>query len=282
MEEYNKKDLIKFANELAKRKERYYKKLQHEKRPPHMLPVKTASTVNYGGDMQRSPHEHALLQQIQMVDQRIANSKMQLQRYDSLAKEAKARVDGGLITNNTAKDLAYNIQQREGNVLLPGNVGQINEVIWPFFYTSRDQNRQVPLLPPGSSVLSSFTVTQEAAFVIMSYQKAVFIVDPQTGDVSYIDPGQPDAGAKSNGLNVTFRDAQSSRVFNDEPTDINQLGFWKKPSVLQAPMLLLPNSTFEVEYSNDDTNNTYQVLMTFQGYRVRIDQARELLSTIVG
>lgn len=279
---YSKKDLIKFDNELIRRKEEYYQKLRSEKQAPQFLPVKTASTVNYGGEMKLNPHEHALMKQIKMLDQRIHNTKLTYQKYDRLAKEAKARNDGNLITNDSAADLAYNIQQREGNVLLPGNVGQLNEVIWPFYYTARDQDRDIPTLAPGTSVLSSYTVTQEAAFVIMSYQKAVFLVDPQTGDVSYIDPGQPDAAAKSNGLSVSFRDAQSSRVFNDEPTDINQLGFWKKPTVLQAPMLLLPNSTFEVDYSNDDDNNTYRVMMTYQGYRIRIDHAKDLLSTIVG
>jgi hypothetical protein len=54
------------------------------------------------------------------------------------------------------------------------------------------------------------------------------------------------------------------------------------PSVLPTPILFLPNSTIEVTYQNDNATDTFVPFITLFGYRVRIEDAQNILSTVVG
>jgi hypothetical protein len=46
--------------------------------------------------------------------------------------------------------------------------------------------------------------------------------------------------------------------------------------------MFLPNSTVEAIFSNKDAARTYVPFVTFFGYRVRIEDAQNILSTITG
>lgn len=160
----------------------------------------------------------------------------------------------------------------------PLNVGDLNRTIWPFFFTFKTGE-----LAPDRTLQTSFTVTQEAAFIWLSYTKAVFLKDPATGAMNFIDPQEPTkALGEANGLEIVFRDAQSTRVFNAKPMALDHVGWSRNPSVLSTPTMFLPNSTVEAIFSNKDASRTYVPFVTFFGYRVRIEDAQSILSTITG
>jgi hypothetical protein len=160
----------------------------------------------------------------------------------------------------------------------PLNVGDLNRTIWPFFFTFKTGE-----LAPDRTLQTSFTVTQEAAFIWLSYTKSVFLKDPLTSAMTYLDPAENSkASGEANGLEFVFRDAQSTRVFNAKPTSIDHVGWSRNPSVLSTPTMFLPNSTVEAIFSNKDVSRTYVPFVTFFGYRVRIEDAQSILSTITG
>ena len=160
----------------------------------------------------------------------------------------------------------------------PLNVGDLNRTIWPFFFTFRTGE-----LAPDRTLQTSFTVTQEAAFIWLSYTKAVFLKDPVTSAMSYLDPQEASkATGEANGLEIVFRDAQSTRVFNAKPMALDHVGWSRNPTVLSTPTMFLPISTVEAIFSNKDASRTYVPFVTFFGYRVRLEDAQSILSTITG
>jgi len=242
---------------------------------PH---VPTRSTINTGGEdyAVNVNKEQMILKQISAVDNRIKQSESAYATYDQLAKEAQLMIDSGGITNQNPIDLMYNMSRKQGYPMAPGNIGDINQVYWPFWYSTSKVT-----LTPGDAAASEFTVTQEAAFIITGYTKSVFKESNVTpGNFEYIDSDQAGAAGKIARLAFTFRDAVSSRVFHDKPMDINEVGYWRNPTKMSTPMLLLPNAAFEVEWVNNDANNTYVPYLTFYGVRVRVEKAREILGTV--
>lgn len=180
--------------------------------------------------------------------------------------------------NNSATDLYRNIKRGVPSRLMPGNVGDINNIIWPFWFTFT-----APELAPNQTATGSYSVTQEAAFIAMAYTKVVF--KKTTGPTVYtaIDPAQEDpATGEANGLKFQFRDAQSTRVFAKTVVPLDAFGDPRFPSVFQTPIMFLPNSTVECVYSNSDAAATYVPWITMFGYRVRLANAEQILSLIEG
>lgn len=180
---------------------------------------------------------------------------------------------------NSPMGLERRLQNSGLGNMMPGNVGDINKVVWPFFFTMN-----APILSPATTSQASFTVSQEAAFIWMSFSKVVFL---RTGagpnyDYTAIDPNDESANGDANGLKVQFRDSQSSRVFQKNPMPLDAYGSPDFPTVLPTPMMFLPNSTIECLYSNTDAANVYVPWITFFGYRVRIEDAQNILSLVTG
>jgi hypothetical protein len=63
---------------------------------------------------------------------------------------------------------------------------------------------------------------------------------------------------------------------------LDAYGLPEFPTVLNTPLMFLPNSTVEAQYSNTNNTNTYVPWITFFGYRVRIEDAHEILSLVTG
>lgn len=172
--------------------------------------------------------------------------------------------------------------------LVPQNVGGLNTVAWQFqFTTDFDLKTTKPWIDQvaatGNGAISSFTrqtqsfqVTQEAAFLMMGIMR-------HAND--YNDAG--DLGP----LTFEFRDAQSSRFFNNEPTPIQMFGQKGYMQYMAVPMILMPNAKFEITLGcNLDEGVTQQVpadasgvhRCTMMGYRVRVADAEKVLSSIFG
>lgn len=178
-------------------------------------------------------------------------------------------------SNNSASDLHRNIKRNIPSRLMPGNVGDINRVIWPFWFTFT-----APELVPNQTSTGVFSVSQEAAFIAMAFTKVVF---KKVGGVyTAIDPSQEDMSGEANGLKFQLRDAQSTRVFSQTVVPLDCFGDPRFPSVFQTPLMFLPNSTVECVYSNSDPTATYVPWITMFGYRVRLENAEQILSLIEG
>ena len=179
---------------------------------------------------------------------------------------------------NAGQKLRYQMQANVPQKLRPGNLGDLNSVIWPFFFTF-----SAPELEPGRSSISLTTVTQEAAFIWTSYTKAVYL---RSGagpyDYTYIDPSQPGAAGSADGLQFTLQDTSSTRTFHNSPMSLDMVGDPQFPSILPTPMMFLPNSTIQCFYSNQDASNVYVPFITLFGYRVRLDDYYSVLSTVTG
>lgn len=179
---------------------------------------------------------------------------------------------------SSAKNLNSKMQSSLPAAMRPGNVGAINRVIWPFWFTS-----SMVEIGANSSAQGFTTITQEAAFVMMAYTKAVYKRTGAPGSYAYtfVDSLNEEAVGQSDDLSFTIRDSSSSRTFHNKPLQINQVGGGEFPSVLPTPILFLPNSNIETTFQNN-SSDVYVPFITFFGYRVRIDDAQNILSTVTG
>lgn len=226
------------------------------------------------------PMKIYLQKQIGDLNNRISVAQRQLQDANSHYELMKSRFKGGMTSNTGAYTLEQNLMKSHVGALMPGNVGDINRVIWPFWFTTEDVT-----LAPSQAINANFTVTQEAAFVLLSMTRSVYVEQEgqaNAGKFTYIDPEGVGAAGKTNGLTFVIQDSQSSRSFMNTPLDVNHLGYWRKPTIMDAPPLFLPNSNIEVTWQNNSLDNTYRPRLTFFGYRVRIDHAKDILSTVSG
>lgn len=208
------------------------------------------------------------------MNDQMRQKQRNLQMEAALKKRSLQRQ--GLPTQQSASGLKETLDRALPATLRPGNVGSINRVIWPFWFTF-----SAPELAPNSSSQGFVTITQEAAFVMMSYSKAIY--KKTAGPVyTYVDPNDYTSAGSVDGLKFTLKDAQSTRTFHNSPLEIDTVGVPEFPSVLPTPILFLPNSTIEITYQNDNASDTYVPFVTLFGYRVRIEDAQRILSTVVG
>lgn len=158
--------------------------------------------------------------------------------------------------------------------LRPGNVGDINEVAWDMSYPVDFSFGANPTLVPTSGATSSFSVSQEAGFLLLGV--AV--------DLNNIVAG---FGFATNPFQMTIRDNQSSRQLNDSPIPLPAIGSYSKPSLLPVPYLLLPNASVSVVLStwlptgaSITTTWNGKIQVIFKGLRVRVDDQSQILSFV--
>jgi hypothetical protein len=156
--------------------------------------------------------------------------------------------------------------------MMPGNVGHINQVMWPFFHVITIDFGTNPTYGPSTRQAQSFQVTQEACLLLSKITRKSY---------SYNDAGELAP------LQLTMRDRQSSRQLNDRPIPLQMLGKKSFPSILPTPYLIMPNGFFEVEVTSWLTANQVTVgngkhEFIFEGYRIRIEDQDKVLSTIFG
>lgn len=155
--------------------------------------------------------------------------------------------------------------------MVPGNVGGLNRVQWPFYHVFDFDFGDNPTLSyPASQQSASFQVTQEAALLLMALSWSPF------------DNGV--SGLKGP-YNIEIRDRQSSRQFNDAPIPMQMLGRRSQPTILPTPMLIMPNAFLDAVMRvwnttpiNPQGSGKHQVAVF--GYRVRPQDADKVMSLI--
>lgn len=157
--------------------------------------------------------------------------------------------------------------------LMPGNVGDLAKVAWPFWFQVNFDFGPAPTWTPATSQTSSFQVTQEAAFLIMGiYRKSN----------SYSTAGELAP------LLLQIRDRQSSRLFMDKPMPWQTIGKKSRPTIFSTPMLVMPNAFIDVTLTTFATNQATapgesgKQQVSFFGYRVRVEDADQVLSSVFG
>ncbi len=189
----------------------------------------------------------------------------------------------GTVPVNGPQDVLTNLKNCLPDYLVPGNLGDVNRVIWPFWFTNITP--ELPAAEDGAQtqVTASVTITQEAAFIVTSYSKAIFEHTTEEGDeiYSYIDPAQAGQDGLTPGLSMTIEDAQSTRVFMSNPIDFDTIGDSQFPQDLPTPLMFLPNSVIKTQLFNT-SDKAYVAFVTFLGVRCRIEDAQRIMSLITG
>jgi hypothetical protein len=154
--------------------------------------------------------------------------------------------------------------------LVPGNVGPLQAVTWGFFQEVTFDFGANPSIGPTSRAVSSFQVTQEAAFLLLAISR-----NADTTTAGGYGPWQ-----------IDIQDRQSTRQLNDLPIPLQMIGTASIPSVLPTPYLIMPNAIIQVTMSSWLTgapqatvgSGRHQIM--FFGYRVRVEDAGVILSSI--
>lgn len=174
---------------------------------------------------------------------------------------------------NNIKSLKNSLLGNLPSHMVPGNVGGINEVTWPFLFQINLDIGDDPTVIDTSITRGSFQVDQEAAFLMMSISRA----------------HNTNAAGQSATINAPLQveiiDRQSSRRFNNAPMPLQMIGQNSCPSIMPTPMFIQPNAFIDFVVSGipataQQFNGSGSFQLSFYGYRIRTDDAGKVLSTI--
>jgi len=175
-------------------------------------------------------------------------------------------------TNNIA-NLRGSLLQSLPSYMMPGNVGGLNEVTWPFFFQIPLTFGADPTIIDTNVIRNSFQVDQEAAFLLMSIGRS-HDTDAAGFSATSLAP-----------LEVEIIDRQSSRRFADGPVPLQMFGSNSCPSRFPTPMYFAPNSFLDVVVSGIPTtgiaftgSGAFQ--LSFFGLRIRTEDTGKVLSNI--
>lgn len=207
--------------------------------------------------------------------QRLMQIKRQQRRYEQGLKAREIALSTQeQIGSSSVRNLKKELNDTLPSYMVPTNVGGIDSVQWPFLFAVNFDLSTTPGWPAftfSTSQTRFFQVTQESGFLLMSIVK----VSSQTA-----------AGALAP-LQLEIIDRQSSRRFTNNPMPLQTIGDTGLPTVFPTPMLVMPNASIELTLSSQMNNgqnyagaSLHQI--TFFGYRTRIDNAENVLSTIFG
>lgn len=152
-------------------------------------------------------------------------------------------------------------------------IRDVNKVIWPFLFSSGFLETS----PTIQFAEKNITVTQEAGFVILGMIKQVFKKNG-TGDYTWINVRENASQIKD--LYMTLSDPQSGRNFHRDPISVENIGDSLFPTKFLARPLILPNSSINVKVYSQSTSENYFTNISFFGYRVRIEDAQEMLGLV--
>jgi hypothetical protein len=181
-----------------------------------------------------------LRQQVSSLTQFVQAKSNNLSQRESLMKQNYQQ------TMNS-RSLESNLSQTLGPMFAPGNLGDLNKILWPYYFST-----EIPTfsIAPNTTFQTGFSVTQEAAFIWMSYTKAVYLETPDGGGVqwTYLNPNQGSGvGNFAPGLTFSLRDGSSSRQFMNTPMNMGAYGNPRFPTKFPISMMLMPNQVMQIQ-----------------------------------
>lgn len=217
-------------------------------------------------------------------DERIYGVQAEMQRLNNLKRALRDREksldarrayigSGGAVANNNVKTLQGSLQALLPNYMVPGNVGGLNEVTWPFYFSINIDFGANPTFSSNTYAKGSFQIDQEAAFILQSI----------TRTHSTNAAGQ--AATMNAPIQIDLIDRQSSRRFSNDPIPLQMFGTESLASILPTGMYIQPNAFLDVSANGimedgQQFNGSGQFTLTFFGYRIRTEDAGKVLSTI--
>ena len=176
---------------------------------------------------------------------------------------------------NSVKNLRNSLLGNLPNHMMPGNVGGINEVTWPFFFEANVDFGDDPAIADNNFARSFFQVDQEAAFLIMSICR------------SHSTNAAGQSATINAPIQIELIDRQSSRRFSNAPIPLQMIGSDSCPSIFPTPMYMMPNAFLDIVASGIpaaanpvEFNGSGLFQLSFFGYRIRTEDAGKVLSTI--
>lgn len=225
-----------------------------------------------------SNYQYNNMNEVLLRIQRLEDVKRAERKREKMLK-ARGEVMGrmpqlGSGSGSDLKTLEKNLKCYLPNHMVPGNVGPINAVVWPFTYTVDFNFGVDPTISTNLRQTQSFQVSQEAGFMVMAITR---------------DSREVNLAGSLGPWQVKMIDAQSSRQLQDKPMAFQSLGLKGNQTILPTPYFLFPNARFEVEMGGfNDPAASFVALgnavhsISFFGYRVRVEDAQNVLSTIYG
>jgi hypothetical protein len=212
--------------------------------------------------------------QIQAQIQHLTNLKRVLrEREKDLNARARYLDQPRTMPANSVKGLRNALLGNLPSHMVPGNVGGINEVTWPFYFQINMDVGTNPTISSNSLFKGFFQVDQEAALLLMSM------------DISYSTNALGQSATSLAPLQVDLIDRQSSRRFSNEPIPLQMIGHNSNPSIMPTPMYIMPNAFLDVSVSGQSPipmtyTGSGKFQLSFFGYRIRTEDAGKVLSTI--
>jgi len=158
--------------------------------------------------------------------------------------------------------------------LIPGNVGDIKKVTWPFYSKVTFDFGTNPTWTVNTRQVQSFQVTQEAGFLLMAIARKAWD-STGAGDVAP--------------LQITITDRQSSRQFNNAPIPIQNIGKKKRPTILPTSYFFMPNAFVDITMTSFvPTGETMTTVgngkheFSLFGYRIRAEDTASIMAAIYG
>lgn len=214
------------------------------------------------------------IDQIQSSINHLNNVKRALRdREQNLNARAQYLNNPGTFPVSNVKSLRESLLGNLPEHMMPGNVGGINEVTWPFYFQAQLDFGDDPTISQTSIVKSFFQVDQEAAFLLMSVERT----HNQDADGASATQNAP--------IQIDLIDRQSSRRFSSQNIPLQGIGFNSLPSIFPTPFYLQPNAFLDITASGmnitpQDFTGSGLFTLSFFGYRIRTEDAGKVLSTI--
>jgi len=209
--------------------------------------------------------------QTQLAQQQAILQKLRQQEKDLCARERYLQSQSQV---NGLGDLRSNLAQVLPLDLMPGNVGPLNSVAWQQWEPAEVNFGTDPLLSSSSIQQTNFRVDQDGAFLMLGI---LVTGDTMRGGAGLDGPYQ-----------VTIKDQQSTRTFNDAPIPIQQLANSRMfPRKFPTPLLFYPNAyvqfivtTWLQEGDTMATTGSGRLQFNPFGVRVRVEDTKAILGNI--
>ena len=180
---------------------------------------------------------------IQAEIQRLTDIKRSLRNREKSLKARQQYLSGRMsgmgswnqqFAANSVAQLRSSLNDALPQYMVPGNVGGINEVCWPFYFQANIDFGQDPSIASNVIERGFFQVDQEAGFILQSI------------GISHTTDAAGLSATVNAPIQIEFVDRQSSRRFNSAPTPIQMIGYNSNPSILPTPMYVQPNAFIDI------------------------------------
>lgn len=210
-------------------------------------------------------------QDLERKTQEVGNARTNLRSEERSLKAENLKLRSQPLVSDRG-DLRTNLSKIIPKYLMPQNIGHFNEVLWPYWFPFNFDFGIDPTYDENSRETENVQVDQEAGFLLTHITRDH--TDP--GQSGYMSPTQ-----------ITIRDLQSSRQFNDEPVPIQQFGFKAQPTYLDTPLFFRSNARMQIVMdswiprgSSFATTGSGKHQIVMGGYRVREKDAAKVIASI--